>query len=260
MKRGTIFLTFVLTSLFWLVLFATKGTRSSVSGQGEYRTEIVGCWAPVEGAEIALVFSRDNTLSLGTLPLKIPYEVDGNCVRLSGFSNLEMKIRLTSDGSNTYLEINGAPHLAGRYRKMSADESAANTTDGNNAPAPKPAVTPASKPVTAAKPAASAPKPATPKLADQQTPQSTISLAEVIVGKWKPVEGTKCPIEITKYGTFIHWPFPSVDMRYDYTLNGNRITIKRQGTGRVAVTTTSGGTYLEIYDITEFAGKYKKAQ
>ncbi len=249
MKRGTIFITFILTSIFWLVLFMTGNFPLGNKATGEENlpaengcaAQLIGRWIPEEEAENELEFTKYNTLTIGDLALKIPYEVSGNKVILSGLIDTKMRVVFSSDDTNTYLEIYDAPELAGKYRKAIVREEPT-----------------AAKRPTIKQPAAPAatPRQKSPQPVAVQPPQKP--LAEAIIGKWAPVEGAKHPVEITKYGTFIQWCYGTVDMRYDYTISGDKITIKRCGSGRVEVTTTSNGTYLEIYEITEFSGKYKK--
>ncbi len=95
---------------------------------------------------------------------------------------------------------------------------------------------------------------------DKPATQTSINYAEAIVGKWHPVEGAKNPIEITKYGTIIQWHYGTVDIRRDYTISGNKMKIKYYGTARVEVIKEDNNTYLEIYDVTEYSGKYRKVK
>ncbi len=83
--------------------------------------------------------------------------------------------------------------------------------------------------------------------------------AEYIVGKWSAIDGQEEPLEITKYGTAIQTKYGSVDIRNDYTLNGNRLTIGYDK-ARVVISEDSAYYYLEIYNSEDFSGRYRKSK
>lgn len=83
--------------------------------------------------------------------------------------------------------------------------------------------------------------------------------AEYIVGKWTAIDGQEEPLEMTKYGTAIQTKYGSVDIRNDYTLNGNRLTIGYDK-ARVVISEDSAYYYLEIYNSEDFSGRYRKSK
>ncbi len=304
------FLTIILTSLFWVVVWSlnTPETESEQPSEttADLAEKIVGAWEPEDERNIPLEFTRYGTICLGeegglaSSMLKFNYKVDDNKVIIEGYGlfSSELRVKVSSDGQGDYLEIYDNPQLAGKYRKKDLIKRVA--APKQSAPAkprqqaktqqsttskvvkqqkvesqavepPKPVVAEqpvitrkidvAEKPTIAKKQVVAekqiiteeqvAPeKPATPK---------TINYAEAIVGKWHPVEGAKNPIEITKYGTIIQWHYETVDIRRDYSISGNKMKIGRN-IARVEVIQEGNNTYLEIYDVTQYSGKYRKVK
>lgn len=83
--------------------------------------------------------------------------------------------------------------------------------------------------------------------------------AEYIVGKWIPIDGQEDPLEITKYGAAIQTKYESVDIRNDYKLNGNKLTIGYDK-ARVVISEDASYYYLEIYNSREFSGRYRRSK
>ncbi len=79
----------------------------------------------------------------------------------------------------------------------------------------------------------------------------------VLAGNWQPIFGAEYDLELSKYGTAIQH-IGSVDMRYDYTLNGNKMDIGYDKNVKVVISRNTNGTYLEIYNSRKFSGLYKK--
>lgn len=79
----------------------------------------------------------------------------------------------------------------------------------------------------------------------------------LIVGKWNPIDGQEYPLELTKFGTAIQM-HGSIDMRYDYTLNEDKMNIRYDKNARVVISEDANYYYLEIYNTTDFSGRYRK--
>ena len=80
-----------------------------------------------------------------------------------------------------------------------------------------------------------------------------------IVGKWSPINGQEYPLEITKYGTAIQTKYGSLDIRHDYELNGDVLTIGYDKC-RVVLSEDASCYYLEIYNGDDFSGRYRKSK
>ena len=80
----------------------------------------------------------------------------------------------------------------------------------------------------------------------------------LIVGKWTPVNGHIDNIEITKFGTVIQTDKYDLDSRYDYSLNGDKLVIKYDKNARIVISEDANYYYLEIYNTTDFSGRYRK--
>ncbi len=80
----------------------------------------------------------------------------------------------------------------------------------------------------------------------------------LIVGKWTPVNGHIDNIEITKFGTVIQTDKYDFDSRYDYSLNGDKLVIKYDKNARIVISEDANYYYLEIYNTTDFSGRYRK--
>ena len=89
------------------------------------------------------------------------------------------------------------------------------------------------------------------------TTAETIDYAREIVGQWSPIEGSECPLEISKYGCAIQTKF-GVKMRYKYSIKGKRINIGYDNNARFEITKENGVVYLELFNTTDFSGKYKR--
>ncbi len=75
-----------------------------------------------------------------------------------------------------------------------------------------------------------------------------------------PVDGTENPLEFTKYGTVIQWIYGTIDIRKEYTINGDKITFEGRRSAKVVITQEKSETYLEIYNNTDYSGSYKKTK
>ena len=80
----------------------------------------------------------------------------------------------------------------------------------------------------------------------------------LIVGKWTPVNGHIDNIEITKFGTVIQTDKYDFDSRYAYSLNGDKLVIKYDKNARIVISEDANYYYLEIYNTTDFSGRYRK--
>ena len=89
------------------------------------------------------------------------------------------------------------------------------------------------------------------------TTAETIDYAREIVGQWSPIEGSECPLEISKYGCAIQTKY-GVKMRYKYSIKGKRINIGYDNNARFEITKENGVVYLELFNTTDFSGKYKR--
>lgn len=79
-----------------------------------------------------------------------------------------------------------------------------------------------------------------------------------IVGKWTPLNGHTETLEITKFGTVIQTDKYGFDSRYGYSLSEDRLAIKYDKNARVAISEDANYYYLEIYNTTDFSGRYRK--
>ena len=92
---------------------------------------------------------------------------------------------------------------------------------------------------------------------------TTNDYSQDIIGKWAPIEVSEHYIEFTKYGTLKNWTLMT---EFPYAIKRDIVTIK-QVTNierlqsidfKFKITTDEDGTYLEIYDVTNLSGKYRK--
>lgn len=81
----------------------------------------------------------------------------------------------------------------------------------------------------------------------------------LIVGKWNPINGQEYPLEFTKFGTAIQM-HGSFDMRYDYSLNNDKMVIRYDKDARVVISEDTKYYYLELYNTTDFSGRYRKTK
>ena len=81
-----------------------------------------------------------------------------------------------------------------------------------------------------------------------------------IVGKWTPITGQENPIEFTKFNTAIQMVYDTLDMRYEYSLSGDKLSIRYDKNARVVISEDANNYYLEIFNATDFSGRYKKAK
>ena len=81
-----------------------------------------------------------------------------------------------------------------------------------------------------------------------------------IVGKWTPITGQENPIEFTKFNTAIQMVYNTLDMRYEYSLSNDKLTIRYDKNARVVISEDANNYYLEIFNTTDFSGRYKKAK
>ena len=88
-------------------------------------------------------------------------------------------------------------------------------------------------------------------------PLDNAQYGELIVGKWNPINGQEYPLEFSKYGTAIQ--SRGYENRVEYTLNGSSLKIQYDN-ARVVISESSSHYYLEIYNSTDFAGRYRKSK
>ena len=94
---------------------------------------------------------------------------------------------------------------------------------------------------------------------------TTNDYSQDIIGRREPIEVSEHYIEFTKYGTLIQWIW-GIKKEFPYTIKRDIVSI-RQDTDierfqnidfKVNITSNEDGTYLEIYDVTNLSGKYRK--
>jgi hypothetical protein len=81
-----------------------------------------------------------------------------------------------------------------------------------------------------------------------------------IIGKWTPITGQENPIEFTKFNTAIQMVYGMLDMRYEYSLNDDKLSIRYDKDARVVISEDANNFYLEIFNTTDFSGRYKKSK
>lgn len=81
-----------------------------------------------------------------------------------------------------------------------------------------------------------------------------------IIGKWIPITGQEYPIEFTKFNTVIQMVYDTIDMRYEYSLKGDRLSIRYDNNARVVISEDANNYYLEIFNTTDFSGRYRKSK
>lgn len=92
-----------------------------------------------------------------------------------------------------------------------------------------------------------------------------IDYSEDIVGKWIPIEDAEYKLEFSKYGIFkqyIELLGTEFAKEYPYQVNKDVVIITQNDDNidfPISIYTNENGTFLEIRDITQLSGKYKKA-
>ena len=81
-----------------------------------------------------------------------------------------------------------------------------------------------------------------------------------IIGKWTPITGQENPIEFTKFNTVIHMVYGELDMRYEYSLSSDRLSVRYDHNARVVISEDANNYYLEIFNTTDFSGRYRKSK
>lgn len=152
-KFFTIFFTFIFTTLFWgiillicdsasennsetnehvtlgvvepnddIVAVATEESSPAAAitiGTDDLAKAIVGKWKPIEAAKYGLEFSQYGTMKRsGT---EYTYQIKNGKLRYTDLSDYYedfLRIVITTDGANTYLEIYDDIKLGGRYIKV----------------------------------------------------------------------------------------------------------------------------------------------
>ena len=94
------------------------------------------------------------------------------------------------------------------------------------------------------------------KIAMRQLDESTY--AEKICGKWTPINGQEHSIEFSKYGTAIQ--YRGYENRVDYTLTGSKLNIYMDNNASVVISEDNSNYYLEIFNSTDFSGRYRKSK
>lgn len=82
------------------------------------------------------------------------------------------------------------------------------------------------------------------------------SVEENLFGYWEPIEGAEWPLEFTRYGTAIQYPH-GLAIRYDYSTQGEAMKIDCDR-ARFALVEEEGELYLDLYNTTDFSGRYKR--
>ncbi len=77
-----------------------------------------------------------------------------------------------------------------------------------------------------------------------------------IYGKWAPIESAEAPLEFTKYGTVIQTKY-SLAFRHNYSTHENQLKIGHEKM-TFKVISDGGIVYLEIYNSSEYSGRYKR--
>lgn len=89
-------------------------------------------------------------------------------------------------------------------------------------------------------------------------PLDAANYAELICGKWSPINGQEHTIEFTKYGTAIQ--YRGYEKRVEYTLNGSSLRIYLDSNASVVISEDASYYYLEIYNSQDFSGRYRKSK
>jgi len=272
--------TILLTSVFWIVIYLLispkKSDDSEIENIADYSEEIIGEWQPTEMSDSKLIFSKYGTMRIGDSPIDCNYSIDKDVITISLFNIVDgsFRIKIYTESSDTYLEIFEMPQFAGKYIKVDNCKKQVAKSDAANRHSEK-QNTP-SKPDKQEKKSVkmNIPQPDGEKRSDLSAVEKTVpesdaetkpeirpapeitNYSSAITGKWQPVEGAKNPLEFSKYGTVIQWLGGSVDMRYEYSLNGNKLDIGYDNDAKVIISNEGSNTYLEIYNSKNFSGKY----
>lgn len=125
----TAVITFIITTIFWFIIgLAISNSNDSNSTNVDYAEDIIGKWKPIEVAEHQIEFSKYGTM-IETISAKYnwkkeyPYSISGDQVTITqqddkGNDIVHFTVKVTSDDSNTYLEIYDVTILSGKYKKI----------------------------------------------------------------------------------------------------------------------------------------------
>lgn len=247
-----------------------------------YSEDIIGEWEPIEEAEYQISFSKYGVMtqeisSLIKLNLEYPYSINGDVVTITQKKDnnekeqIDFRVVINAKEDGTYLEIYGVTQLSGLYRKK--EQNSASPTPAAELPTTKEASQPTKKPSAANQPVTTTKQkeekqasltkilpekqPSLPNSQPASNAVQTLSAVNEIVGKWQPVEGAENPLEFTKYGTVIQTMYGDLQMRSDYSINGENIKL-RYDKATFKIIKEGGNTYLEIYNSNDFSGRYRR--
>lgn len=111
-----VFITFLLTSAFWIFVIWLAGSDIAKDDNADYTEEIVGKWVPDEGAQYPLEFTRYGTIIVykGYVAPRYEYILAGS--RLAIDTGHKMQMKIYSDDNFSYMELTGDAEYSGRYR------------------------------------------------------------------------------------------------------------------------------------------------
>lgn len=198
-------------------------------------------------------------------------------LEIYGVTQLSGKYRRALNASNP---PQASPAASGANEKEQPKKTSAVKSSGKSSqtatPAQKPSQATTQKPANQAKPVqskeelpqksvaheASQTSPIQP-VADQSeesSPQpkqnAKTSFSTALAGKWEPVESAANSLEFTPYGTVIQRQH-GMDFRYTFSTNGNRMKISYDD-ATYQILVENGNVYLDIYDSSDYSGRYKK--
>lgn len=268
--------TILLTSVFWILIYILicpkNQTDTDTENTIDYSENIIGEWHPTEMSESNLIFSKYGTMRIGDSPIDCNYTIDKDIITISLFNIVDdsFRIKIYTEDNDTYLEIFDMPQFAGKYKKVKntkkqkKSSNSATNTQKTSATATKPTNT-ENKSVKKSSNIETEQQSDILNIEVDDTPitiqepeisKQTVDYYSAITGKWKPIEGAKNSLEFSKYGTVIQWIGGSVDMRYEYSLKGDKMDIGYDSNAKVKISDEGNNTYLEIYNSQKFSGKY----
>ena len=268
--------TILLTSVFWILIYILicpkNQTDTNTENTIDYSENIIGEWHPTEMSESNLIFSKYGTMRIGDSPIDCNYTIDKDIITISLFNTVDdsFRIKIYTENNDTYLEIFDMPQFAGKYKKVKntkkqeKSSNSATNTQKVSATATKPTNT-ENKSVKKSSNIETEQQSdilnievddAPISIQEPEISKKTVDYSSAITGKWKPIEGAECPLEITKYGVAIQTKY-GVNMRYPYSLKNNRLNIGYDKGASIEITTDTDGTFLEIFNSKDFSGKYK---
>ena len=82
--------------------------------------------------------------------------------------------------------------------------------------------------------------------------------AEILCGKWTPINGQEYPLEFSKYGAAIQ--HRGYENRVQYTLNGDALRIDFDNKASIVISEDASYYYLELYNSKDFSGRYRRTK